>query len=234
MLPPLMSDERAKQLAARAALALLPDAGVIGLGSGSTARYFIEGVAELVRAGKHYEGVPTSHESRALATRLGIPLLDDDGPWDVLVCVDGADEVSDELDLIKGGGGAHTREKIVNFAARKNVIVVDDSKLSRTLGERRAVPVEVLPFAHRETHFLLSLHGEPTLRLAGGGSGVPFRTDSGNYVYDLRTGAIRRPAELDADLRTIPGVVETGLFCGRVDVLFVTRDTEVQRIDKPA
>jgi ribose 5-phosphate isomerase A len=234
MLPPLMSDERAKQLAARAAVALLPDAGVIGLGSGSTARYFIEAVAELVRAGKHYEGVPTSHESRTLASRLGIPLLDDDGPWDVLVCVDGADEVSDELDLIKGGGGAHTREKIVNFAARKNAIVVDDSKLSRTLGERRAVPVEVLPFAHRETHFLLSLHGEPTLRLAGGGAGVPFRTDSGNYIYDLKTGPIRRPAELDAELRTIPGVVETGLFCGRVDVLFVTRGPEVQRIDKPA
>jgi ribose 5-phosphate isomerase A len=231
MLPRAMVDERDKQLAAHAALALLPDSGVIGLGTGSTVRYFIEGVAELVRAGKRYEGVPTSQQSRELAARLGIPLLQDEGPWDILLCVDGADEVSDDLDVIKGGGGAHTREKIVNFASRKNVIVVDDSKLSRTLGEHRAVPIEVLPFAHRETHFLLSLHGDPTLRRV---NGVPFRTDSGNYVYDLRTGFIRRPAELDADLRTIPGVVETGLFCGRVDVLFVTRDGEVQRIDKPA
>jgi len=228
-----MPDERDKRLAAHAALALLPDSGVIGLGTGSTVRYFIEAIAERVRAGYQYEGVPTSHKSRELAASLGVPLLHDDGPWDVLLCVDGADEVSDELDLIKGGGGAHTREKIVNFAARKNAIVVDESKLSRALGERFAVPVEVLPFAHRETHFLLSLHGEPTLRLVPS-TGEPFRTDSGNYVYDLRTGIIRRPAELDADLRTIPGVVETGLFCGRVDVLFVTRDGEVQRIDKPA
>jgi ribose 5-phosphate isomerase A len=225
-----MSTEPDKKLAAEAALALLPNSGVIGLGTGSTVRYFIEGVAERIRAGQDYQGVPTSQESRRLAASLGIPLLDDDGPWDVLLCVDGADEVSDDLDLIKGGGGAHTRAKIVNFASRKNAIVADDSKLSRHLGERRAVPVEVLPFAHRETHFLLSLHGEPTLRLAGG---VPFRTDSGNYVYDLRTGSIHRPAELDADLRAIPGVVGTGLFCGRTDVLFVSRAGEVQRIDKP-
>lgn len=230
MLAALMSDERSKELAARAALTLLPESGVIGLGTGSTVRYFIEGVAELVKQGRRYQGVPTSQKSRELATRLGVPLLDDDGPWDVLLCVDGADEVSDDLDLIKGGGGAHTREKIVNFASRKNAIVVDDSKLSRRLGERYSVPVEVLPFAHRETHFLLRMHGEPTLRMAGA---APFRTDSGNYIYDLRTGLIPRPAELDADLRAIPGVVETGLFCGRCDVLFVTRDGEVQRIDKP-
>jgi ribose 5-phosphate isomerase A len=229
MLPRAMADERNKRLAARAALALLPDSGVIGLGTGSTVRYFIEGVAEQVRAGKRYEGVPTSQESRTLAGELGIPLLDDDGPWDIQLCVDGADEVSDELDLIKGGWGAHTREKIVNFAARKNAIVVDESKLSRMLGERRAVPVEVLPFAHRETECLLTPHGKPALRMAGN---VPFQTDSGNYVYDVRTGFIRRPAELDAELRRIPGVVETGLFCGRVDVLFVTRDSGVQRIDK--
>lgn len=222
--------ERSKELAARAALALLPESGVIGLGTGSTVRYFIEGVAELVKQGRSYQGVPTSQKSRELAASLGIPLLDDDGPWDILLCVDGADEVSDDLDLIKGGGGAHTREKIVNFASRKNAIVVDDSKLSRRLGERFSVPVEVLPFAHRETHFLLSMHGEPKLRMAGN---APFRTDSGNYVYDLRTGLIPRPAELDSDLRTIPGVVETGLFCGRCDVLFVTRDGDVQRIDKP-
>src|SRR5688572_31459352 len=99
-----MSDERSKELAARAALALLPESGVIGLGTGSTVRYFIEGVAELVKQGRSYQGVPTSQKSRELAASLGIPLLDDDGPWDVLLCVDGADEVSDDLDLIKGGG----------------------------------------------------------------------------------------------------------------------------------
>src|SRR5689334_15872427 len=141
-----MTQDQYKRQAARAALELLPSEGIIGLGTGSTTHYFIEAVAERVRAGHAYIGVPTSERSRELATQLGIPLLADDGPWDILVCVDGADEVSQDLDLIKGGGGAHTREKIVNFAARQNLIVVDESKLSARLGERYAVPVEVLPF----------------------------------------------------------------------------------------
>ena len=146
-----MDQDRIKRLAAEAALGKLPPEGIIGLGTGSTVRYFIEGVAELVRAGRSYQGVPTSEQSRKLAMSLGIPLLEDDGPWDVLVCVDGADEVSLELDLIKGGGGAHTREKIVNQAAKVNVIIVDESKLVARLGEKFKVPLEVLPFGFHTT-----------------------------------------------------------------------------------
>ncbi|HYO96246.1 MAG TPA: ribose-5-phosphate isomerase A, partial [Polyangiaceae bacterium] len=116
-----MDQEFNKRLAARAALELLPEAGVIGLGTGSTTRYFIEGIAELQRAGRAYVGVPTSELSRSFAQILGMALLDDAGPWDIALCVDGADEVSAGLDLIKGGGGAHAREKIVNFASRLNV-----------------------------------------------------------------------------------------------------------------
>lgn len=213
-----MDSESLKRAAARAALELLPPEGILGLGTGSTTHYFIEGVAELVRAGRAYQGVPTSEQSRTLATRLGIPLLGDDGPWDILLCVDGADEVSPRLDLIKGGGGAHTREKLVNFASQKNVIVVDETKLSGSLGERCAVPVEVLPFAHRETAHLLGAHGKTTLRLA---AGTPLRTDSGNYVYDVLAGCIDEPERLDITLKTIPGVVETGLFCGRADIVIV-------------
>jgi ribose 5-phosphate isomerase A len=112
-----MSNDEAKRRAARAALELLPESGVIGLGTGSTTHFFIEGVGELVRAGRRLVGLPTSKQSRALATQCGIPLLDDAGPWQIDLCVDGADEVSDTLDLIKGGGAAHTREKIVNFAS---------------------------------------------------------------------------------------------------------------------
>ncbi|MFO7180103.1 MAG: ribose-5-phosphate isomerase RpiA [Pseudomonadota bacterium] len=224
-----MSTDRDKELAARAALALLPDSGIIGLGTGSTVKAFIEGVAELVRAGRRYQAVATSEQSRALAERLGIPLLPDDGPWDVLLCVDGADEVSPALDLIKGGGGAHTREKIVNFAARKNAIVVDATKLSQKLGQRRPVPVEVLPFAHRETCRRLAAHGAPVLRERGG---VPVRTDSGNYIYDVSTGPLDSPVETDRLLRQIPGVVETGLFCGRADVVFVAEAGAVRRLDR--
>src|SRR5260221_10308718 len=124
-----MSSDEMKRKAALAALRHLPETGVLGLGTGSTTRWFIEAVSQVVHGGRAFSCVPTSTASRALAVECGIPLLDDSGPWEIDVCVDGADEVSRELDLIKGGGGAHTREKIVNQAARKNVIIVDDSKL---------------------------------------------------------------------------------------------------------
>jgi ribose 5-phosphate isomerase A len=226
-----MDQDRVKRLAAEAALGKLPPEGIIGLGTGSTVRFFIEGVAELVRGGRNYRGVPTSEQSRRLASSLGIPLLEDDGPWDVLVCVDGADEVSLELDLIKGGGGAHTREKIVNYASRTNVIVVDESKLSRKLGERWPIPIEVLPFAHHETAHLIGAHGSARLREV---QGKPFRTDSGNYVYDLSAGPIDAPHQLDVSLKTIPGVVETGLFCARADVVLVARGDRVEELTKSA
>lgn len=226
-----MTQDLYKRQAARAALELLPPEGIIGLGTGSTTRYFIEAVAERVQAGRDYVGVPTSERSRKFAEQLGIPLLADDGPWDILVCVDGADEVSASLDLIKGGGGAHTREKIVNFASRCNLIVVDESKLSARLGERHAVPIEVLPFAHHETAQQLRAHGVPTLRLAGG---APFLTDSGNYVYDIEAGPIPSPSKLDIELKTIPGVVETGLFCARADIVLVARPNGVEELRAPA
>src|SRR5580693_8474570 len=146
-----MTQDEAKLEAARAALAEVPVEGVVGLGSGSTAKLFIDEVGALVKAGRKLRGVPTSEGSRRQAEALGIPLLPDDGPWAIDVTVDGADEVSDALDLVKGGGAAHTREKIVNYASKRNVIIVDGSKLSAHLGERWPVPIEVLPFAHNTT-----------------------------------------------------------------------------------
>src|SRR5215470_10060800 len=116
-----MTQDEAKLEAARAALALLPESGTIGLGSGSTAKLFIDEVGKLVKSGRNLTGVATSEASRAQATALGIPLLGDDGPWDIELSVDGADEVSQRLDLIKGGGGCHTREKLVNFSSRQNL-----------------------------------------------------------------------------------------------------------------
>ena len=220
-----MSDD-SKRKAAVAALAELPDGGVIGLGSGSTARLFIAALGELVAAGRRYTGVPTSEASRIQARELGIAVLPDDGPWDIAVTVDGADEVSDALDLIKGGGGAHTREKIVNFSSRRNVIIVDASKWSRRIGEQWAVPVEVLPFAHLATRAHLARLGAPTLRTRGG---APFRTDAGNLIYDLACGPIADPRALDAALHATPGVVETGLFLGRADVVLIAGTTGVER-----
>ena len=213
-----MNQTEAKRMAARAALAHLPPQGVVGLGSGSTARFFIEGVGEFVKGGRRLVGVATSEKSRQYALQVGIPLLNDNGPWPIDVCVDGADEVTTALDVIKGGGGCHTREKIVNQAARTNIIVVDESKLREHLGEQCPVPVEVLRFAHKATHRSLSALAEARLRKVGD---QPFETDSGNLIYDLYPGTILRPAELERALHAIPGVVETGLFVGRADRVIV-------------
>lgn len=215
-----------KRKAALAAIAELPEEGVIGIGTGSTARLFIAALGELVKAGRRYVCVPTSEASRVQAHDLGIELLPDEGPWDIAVTVDGADEVSEDLDLIKGGGGAHTREKIVNYSSRRNVIIVDGSKCSRQLGETWAVPVEVLPFAYLATHTHLARHGAAELRLR---DGRPVRTDAGNLIYDVACGPISAPGALDAALRAIPGVVETGLFVGRADVVLVAGANGVER-----
>ena len=216
-----------KRAAAHAALQHLPQTGVLGLGTGSTTRWFIEAVGELVRGGRTFSCVPTSRASRTLAEQCGIPLLDDDGPWQIDVCVDGADEVSQQLDLIKGGGGAHTREKIVNFASRLNVIIVDDTKLVDHLGEKRALPVEVLPFGLHTTLRSLSALGEPVIRSA---AGAAFLSDSGNYIVDLATGPIAEPARLDQILRRLPGVVGTGLFVTRADIVIVAAESGVREL----
>jgi ribose 5-phosphate isomerase A len=224
-----MSDDEAKKRAALAALDLLPQGGVLGLGTGSTTRFFIEAVGQLVRSGRSFSCVPTSQQSRALAAECGIPLLDDAGPWTIDLCVDGADEVSAALDLIKGGGAAHTREKIVNFASKKNAIIVDASKLSAQLGEKRAVPIEVLTFAHLTTRRALARLGEPTLRLR---SGAPLLTDSGNYIYDLAVTPLADPAAFDRLLKGVPGVVETGLFCGRADWVIVAEAQGIRTLSR--
>lgn len=213
-----MDKAEAKRRAAERALDYLPSSGVIGLGSGSTSHFFIHGVAKLVREGRVLRGVATSRESKRLALELGIELLDDEGPWTIDVCVDGADQVSRSLDLIKGGGGMHAREKIVNFCSRTNIIVVDESKLSEKLGIKAPVPVEVLPFGHRQTARTMMHLGEPTLRVD---DGQPYITDSGNLIYDIAVGVLEDPAALERALKQLPGVVETGLFCGRADRVIV-------------
>jgi ribose 5-phosphate isomerase A len=225
-----MSREEAKMRAARSAAAELPASGVVGLGSGSTAKLFIIEVAALVRAGHVYQGVPTSEASRKDAGALGIALLSDDGPWDIAVTVDGADEVDSDLNLIKGGGAAHTREKIVNHASRKNVIIVDGSKISARLGEKWPVPVEVIRFAHLATARALSHMGRVVRRAR---DGAPVITDAGNFVYDVFTGPLADPAAMDRALRDVPGVVETGLFVARADLVIVAEEAGVRRLARP-
>jgi ribose 5-phosphate isomerase A len=224
--------EDPKRRAALAALDYLPETGSLGLGTGSTAKHFVDLVGALVQSGRSFRGVATSEQSRTQALGLGIELMSDDGPWDLDVCVDGADEVSASLDLIKGGGGAHTREKIVNRASRFNVIIVDESKVSHQLGTRWPVPIEVLSFGHRATANLLRRFGEPVQRLDR--EGRPLRTDSGNWLYDLKTGPISEPGTLERELAALPGVVDSGLFVGRADVVLVAGDGGIRTLTRPA
>ncbi len=222
-----MPQQQAKRLAAAAAIELLPEHGVIGLGSGATADLFIEALADLVRAGRRFVGVPTSEASRRKAGACGIELLCDEGPWAVDVCVDGADEVSPGLDLIKGGGGCHTREKIVNNAAALNIIVAEEIKFVRRLGERWAVPVEIVPFGYKSTLRLLERWGRAQIRMRDGSHWI---TDSGNLICDVRTEPIADPASLDRELVSLPGVVETGLFCGRADIVVLGSEEKVRQL----
>ncbi len=221
-----MDVEILKREAALAALAFIPQEGIVGLGTGSTARHAIVEIGRRVRAGARLSGVPTSESSRSLALAEGIPLLPDEGPWAIDVTIDGADEVDASQNLIKGGGGALLREKIVNAASRLRVIVVDASKLSTRLGERFPVPVEVVPFGHAATARRLATLGRTALRPSR--SGEAFRTDGGNVIYDVTTGPISDPAELEETFRRIPGVVDTGLFVGRADRVVVADPSGVR------
>ncbi len=222
-----MDQNEAKLLAARAAIDLLPSDGTIGLGSGSTAKLFVDEVGARVRKGAKYRGVPTSQATRAQALALGIPLLGDEESWDISLSVDGADEVDERLNLIKGGGGALTREKIVNHASHKNVIIVDETKLSRRLGEKWAVPVEVLLFGREQTRRCLAEIGRVTQREK---DNKPFVTDAGNAIYDVSVGPMDDPASIDRIMKSIPGVVETGFFIARADVVIVAGSSGVRTL----
>src|SRR5437660_11839165 len=197
-----------KRAAAERAVELVRPGMIVGLGTGSTARYFIEGLGRSVRAGLTVQAVVTSDESRRLAQAAGIPITDRvDGGLDL--AVDGADEIDPAVNCVKGRGGALLREKIVAHASRRFILVADESKLVGRLG-RGPVPVEVLPFLWEATgRSIESLGGRPELRMAGGD---PYRTDNGNFVLDTGFGAV--DAGLGVALHGIPGVIEHGLFFG--------------------
>ena len=200
--------ESHKRAAAERALDLVRPGMIVGLGTGSTARYFIEGLGRRVREGLEVRAVVTSDESRRLAEAAGIRIGDRiDGGLDL--AVDGADEIDPAINCVKGRGGALLREKIVAHASRRFVVVADESKLVGRLG-RGPVPVEILPFLWEATsRSIESLGGRPELRLAEGG---PYQTDNGNLILDTTFGVV--DAGLGLALHAIPGVIEHGLFFG--------------------
>lgn len=213
------------------AIGFVADGQVVGLGTGRAAATFIQALGERVRGGLNVRGVPTSKASEQLARELHIPLATLDEVEAVDVTIDGADEVDPQLNLIKGYGGALIREKIVAAASRKLVILVGEEKLVPALGSRGKIPVEVVTFGLAATAAHLRRLGlEPHRRLA---DGQPLVTDNGNAIFDCGTGPIANPAELEAAIGAIPGVVGTGLFLGMADVVLVQRGERVEELKRP-
>jgi ribose 5-phosphate isomerase A len=224
--------DEAKKRAAEWAVALVADRHVVGLGTGSTSRFAIEALGHRVREGLSIYGVATSEATAQQARALGITVLDLNEVSAIDLTIDGADEVDEALNMIKGGGGALTREKLVALASKRRVFIVDETKLVRQLGEHWPLPVEVLPFSWRHAKAKIAQLGcEPQLRMKGE---QPFETDNGNYILDCRFSGIGEPQRIERCLKLIPGVVECGLFIGVADVLIIGRPDRIEVRERPA
>lgn len=230
-----MSDDAVgKKVAAERAVGLIESGMRLGLGTGSTMRFALDALGRRVRdEGLAIVAIPTSEATAARARALGIPLGDTAALEPLDLAIDGTDEVDRAtLDLIKGGGGALLREKIVMQASRRFVVIADDSKLVDRLGSRAPLPVETVPFGHGATARAIAvLGGAPALRLV---KGAPFLSDGGNYIYDCPGfRAISDPGALHRRLTDIAGVVETGLFVGRVEQCIVGGPDGTVRVLRP-
>lgn len=222
---PAMNTDALKKQAGEYAAGFVKSGMIVGLGSGSTAIFATRRIAHSLHSGEltGVLGVPTSLATEAAATKLGIPLTTLAQHPRVDITIDGADEVDPDFNLIKGGGGAHLREKIVAQATERLVIVADATKLVDQLGTTWAIPVEVIPFGwESQAAYLASLGAAPTLRMVGD---APFQTDGGNRILDAGFGPIADPAALARQLESRAGIVEHGLFIG------MARDVVVAGVD---
>ena len=208
----------------------IKDGDVVGLGTGSTTHFFIEKLGKRIKDEElKILGIPTSYQSFFLAkdANIQITTLEE---YDVDTAVDGADEVDPEFNLIKGGGAAHTLEKIVDSSATKFVVIVDGSKMVNKLGNF-PVPVEVIPQASRPVrNHLMKLGGAPTMRMAERKDG-PVVTDNGNFIYDVKF-TVNDPKALESELNSIPGVVENGIFTEMVDEVLVGTEEGIKTLKK--
>ena len=220
-----MENDLETQAVARAGQQFVEDGQVVGLGSGSTAAYFIQFLAERVKTGLRIRGVPTSIRAQQLAKECGIPLTTLDEVETIDVDVDGADEFDPQLCLTKGGGGALLREKIVASASRQFIVLADSSKQVSVLG-KFPLPVEVIPFAQTLLTHRISALGA-TVKLRRDADGVVFKTDEGHHILDCNFGKIPHPAALARTLSDMPGVVEHGLFIDMATVVLLARGEQV-------
>ena len=211
--------EIGKRAAGEAALQYVQDGDLVGLGTGSTVKYFLLALGEKVKSGFRVQGIPSSLETARIAHGLHIPLLPYEGEWELDVAVDGADQVDSHFQLIKGGGGALLREKIVASAARQFIVVVDETKCVPVLGKTMPVPVEVIPFGWPNAQRQIRALGWSS-RLRQKNNHV-FKTDEGNFILDVEVGRIEDPATLENRLNSIPGVAENGLFVDRTSLVII-------------
>ncbi|MGZ7047881.1 MAG: ribose-5-phosphate isomerase RpiA [Methanobacterium sp.] len=220
-----------KKMVGYAAAELIEDGNVVGLGTGSTTHFLIEKLGNRIEAEKlDILGIPTSYQSFLLAKDAGITITTLE-EHSIDFAIDGADEVDGDFNLIKGGGAAHTLEKIVDESAQRFVVIVDDSKLVSKLGNF-PVPLEVIPQACRTvSEHVESLNGVPNLRMAQKKDG-PVITDNGNFVVDVKFERIDFPEVLEKDLNAIPGVVENGIFAGIVNEVLVGTSDGVKTLKK--
>lgn len=221
--------ERAKKKAALEAVRHVKDGFTVGLGSGSTVAYAFQEIGKRIKnEGLRVYGVPTSYQALMLATKYDIPITSLDENPKLDLAIDGADQIDQSLNLIKGMGGALLREKIVAASAKQVIIAADKSKMTDRLGKNQRLPIEVLPFALGAVVLKIrEMKGNPFLR-EGKDKVGPVITDNGNFIVDVDFGLIKDPIELEYRLKSIPGVIETGLFAGMTDIAYIGTPTTVE------
>ena len=229
----LKKQDQLKQKAAHRAVESIESGMIVGLGTGSTTSFAVIRIAERIKSGdlKDIVGIPTSIRTEKLAQELNIPLATLDEQPEIDITIDGADEVDTELNLIKGGGGALLREKVVAQASRSNIIIVDESKLSECLGTHWALPVEVTPFATQtESNFLQSLGAAVSVR--SDENGQPCTTDQENFILDANFGKMSDPAGLSVKLNERAGIIEHGLFLALASEVIVAADDGIRHLQR--
>ncbi len=226
-----MEREELKKLAGEKAVEHIKDGMIVGLGTGSTVEYSLRKLGTLVRDGLKIQGIPTSIHTQRIAKKENIPLTTLEENPVIDITIDGADEVDSNLNLIKGGGGALVREKIIAFNSKKVIIVIDDSKVVKALGIDIPLPVEITKFGWTSTKKTLeNFECEVELRKVMGDE--PFITDNSNYILDCEFERIAEPEQMEIDLNNIPGVVDSGLFIGLVDEVIVGGKQGILTLDK--